>query len=195
MLRFLGALERRRRVGEEGAGVGHRGTENEAIEAVRDVVVVRDRGRVALLRVAAATKSRLLGRRRQRPKRSGAELAQGRKKAPRELTKSPRALEDLQRLVEVTLNVKLAGYIGTSEADLAGCSRDPPKCVGRAHNDGRTAELLFERGECHRVIKLRIAGSVPHLEAAYAKRIPQARGLSSCPRTPMTRETRSWRAG
>ena len=113
-------------VREDRARVGHRGPEDDLVEAVRDVVVVRDRGRVALLRVAqpAAPRRRcLLGRRRgaaQRPRAQGAQDLDP--LAPRD--RLDVRDERVDRGVDVAVDLERAGDVGADEPELSGGRRD-----------------------------------------------------------------------
>jgi len=78
VLGLLRLFQRRVDARPDRAGVAHRGAEHEPVERVRDVVVVRDRGGVATLRVPATAEPNLLLRRRERPQMRGGRRREGR---------------------------------------------------------------------------------------------------------------------
>ncbi len=127
-LRPLGGLERRvallpRDSGgrEEGAAVGHRAVEEELEELVRDVVVMADGARVALLAVPAPLRDELGGRPRRR--RRQAHRADGGQHQPQAARRIDRrrlpAVEQGDHGVHV-VDLELARYVGATEAELAG---------------------------------------------------------------------------
>jgi hypothetical protein len=124
VLRALGLVEGRVRRWEVGAGIGHRLAEDEAVEVVRDVVVVRDRRRVSRTGVPRTGEVRLLGRRRRRqPQR--AEPARRSEQARPVGRRDPHGglgevVAQRERGVHVAVHVELAAHIRPSETELAG---------------------------------------------------------------------------
>ena len=88
------------------------------VEVVRDVVVVRDRGRVALLGVAPAVQPRLFGRRRERlqPARSRAAAARRAICARRDAAGPTSRSSQREHREDVALEVELAGDVRAARA-------------------------------------------------------------------------------
>ncbi len=143
----LGVLHRVRGVvaGPVPAGVGHLRVEDQGVEVVRQVVVVRDRLPVTQLGVQPAAQPRL-GRRRRRGSSDHAEVARG-AQAPgqhrrREPSGRPRLAHPCPHAAEaveqVALDLELAGHVRLREAELAGPEHDAAQGVrGPQHDDGR----------------------------------------------------------
>ena len=142
-------------VGPDGARVRERRPEHDAVEVVGDVVVVRDRRRIARLGVPAAAEARLLGRWRQGPERLDPEQLQ--------------RLHDLRgahlhvlelvlhrdHVEHVALDREITGDVGTPEPELVGRGDDAPQRVLRSHHGGRASS--GGRSDCRRTRRTRPA--------------------------------------
>ena len=115
----LRLLERARGVGPHRARVRHGGAEHAAVEVVRDVVVVRDGGGVALLRMAPAVESRLLGRLRHRLERARPDEPEGCHPLRGSELHVRQVVAQRERSEDVALQVEVAGDVGPPEAELA----------------------------------------------------------------------------
>ena len=113
------------------AGVRHRVVEQQLVELVGEVVVVRDRSTVALTGVQRAAEASLRGRRR----RPAAERTQANHRGHR-ADQPPQAgagragsADAAQRVGQIALDVEVAGHVRPGEAELAGL---PEKMSERA---------------------------------------------------------------
>ncbi len=141
----LRVLERGGVVVPHRARVGERRPEHHLVEVVRHVVVVRDRGGVALARVAPAVQAGLLRRWRQGFEALPPdELGRG-----RDLTRPEVELLDVvghgHDVEHVAVDLELAGDVGAAEPELVGRGHDPPEGVRRTHDD-RGARLGRSEG-------------------------------------------------
>ena len=91
---------------------------------------MRDRGRIARLRVATAAQARLLGRSRQGAKGSDPKIARDRDELADEMGEGPSALEQGECLVDIALDIEIACDVGPREAEFARRRRDSTKSVG-----------------------------------------------------------------
>lgn len=133
-------------VGEDRAGIGHRGSQDHLVEAVRDVVVVRDGVAVAPARVQCATLAGLDARRGQGAKRLRADQAQelagvGR----REELAQGRDLE-VEEGVEVPVEVDVARDEGPHQSELPGPAQHADQGVGGEDLEGDLAGRGVRRG-------------------------------------------------
>ena len=113
------------------------GPEHKPVEAIRDVVVVRDRGRVALLRVAPAAEPGLLRRGRERPQAEGRDDPGRGEPLPRRQPDGREPLVEAERLVDVALEIELAGNVRAREAQLAGRGQQAAERVRGAKDHAR----------------------------------------------------------
>ena len=120
-----------------GARVRHRRAEDDPVEVVRDVVVVRDRGRVALLRVAPAAQPRLFGRRRQRPQARDARDLRELEPVARPDAHVGQVVAQLERVEDVALDVERAGHVRARDADLARRGEHVPQGIRRPDDERR----------------------------------------------------------
>ncbi len=125
----------RGRVGPDRARVRHRRSEHEPVEVVRHVVVMRDRRRVALLRVAPAVQPRFFGRRRERLQLLDADDAQRLEHLRRADPHSFQPIFEREHAEHVALDVELAGDVRAAEAELVGRGDEPAQRAGRPHHD------------------------------------------------------------
>src|SRR5829696_3965260 len=162
---LLGLLQRRGPLREQGAAVGHRVTEHQPEEVVRDVVVVSHRAGVALGAVAAPARTQLRLRHGGRPDEAAGPKrgeSEPRLCAPVERRRFP-AVEQLEYFVEVVYG-QLARHIRAAEPQL---SRGPQRVrqrLRRAHAEGGPAavrggqpravpELHYERARWQRALE------------------------------------------
>jgi hypothetical protein len=132
------------------AGVGHRAAQEQAVEVVRDVIVVRNRRRVARLRVAAAVESSLLTwwRKRSQPRRHD-ELEHG-PPLPWLQAQAREAILDLERFEDVALEIEIAGHVRPAEPELTRGGGQTSERVRRSDDQrrrrvGRTGAAPVER--------------------------------------------------
>ena len=138
VLRGLRVLQRRRpAIDHDRARVGHRGPEHDPVEVVRDVVVVRDRGGVAFLRVAPAVQAGLLGRRRERPQSRPAPASRSRALEPllRAELYVGEVVAEREHREDVALDVELAGHVRATKPELAGRGDEPSEHGGGADQE------------------------------------------------------------
>ena len=118
------------------ARVRHRRTEHDPVEVVRDVVVVRDRGRVARGAVTAPAQPAPLpagsvaGGGRRRPRASSALSHCSRREV-----EAGEAGAELERGEDVTLDVDVARDVRATEAELGRRGDDPAHRVRGSHDD------------------------------------------------------------
>ena len=126
--------------------------------------MVRDRGRVARSRVAAAAQARLLLRRRERPQRPD---ATGGGDEPEHVdpllavqAHFGQLVAERERGEDVALDVEVTLDVGPGEAELAGRGEEPLERGRRAHDERRGGVRRAE------------AGAVVRLDARPAGRRP-----------------------
>ena len=133
----LGVLQRGGVVVPHRAGVCERRPEHHPVEVVGDVVVVRDRGGVALARVTPALQPRLLGRRRERLQPLPPDELGGSHDLSGAEPQLLDVLGDGHHVEDVAVDLELTGDVGASEPQLVGGGDDAAERVRGAHHDGR----------------------------------------------------------
>ena len=130
VLRGLGLFERGGLVWPHRARVGHRRSEDEPVEVVRDVVVVRDGGGVTRACVPPAVQPRLLGRHRWPVEERAADESREREPLCGSQAHFREPFAQFERLEDVAFEIELTGDVRAREAELARCREDVAQRVG-----------------------------------------------------------------
>ena len=117
-------VEARVRLAKDRARVGHGGPEETLVEAVREVVVVFDRRRVALARMPAHAappgRRSLLRRNRRRAQCRAPQAAHHPQHVQRPHVDAPVREQSGERRVQVPVDLERAGHVGARQPELPG---------------------------------------------------------------------------
>ena len=137
VLGLLSLLEAHGRVREAGTRIGHRLTEDELVELVAHVVVVRDRPNVPPSRMTQSPEARLFGRGGQGAPYGPGSVGgtQGRRRGVQPDPQVPRSnsMKTREHRDEIAFELDVAGDIGTSETELAGRPQDAAQRIDRTN--------------------------------------------------------------
>ena len=135
-LLLLCLLECRVSRGEDRAGVRHGRTEDPAVEAVGDVVVVVNGLGVASLRMTATGQARLLRRRRRALEREGCEGASQGELLARGDVRQVHRIEPAHGFIGRTDDLQVTAHVRAGQAELIRARREVLHGPGAAHVNG-----------------------------------------------------------
>ena len=193
-LGLLGGVQPGVLVGPDGAGVDQRGSEDQRVEVVADVVVVGDRGGVPVAGVPpdparAAGTPRAAARAADRPRparrRCARAPASSRARGPGEGGRRGQPADRAQRVQrreDVVLQVDVAGHVGPGETELAGRPHQPAERQRRPDRPGPGPRPDRPRTRPRRAAATGTSGAPRTVLTAAARRAATRRRSASAPR-------------